>query len=645
MNSIRALPPLLTALLIQIAVLPAFGGQEVTLTTSEDFRKGNAEGLVSLTGNQITRTALSAGPLGAFNQGTALSTAQIYHSSVYHNGYVYTFGGGISTGPFLADVYVAPVSNGTVGSWSATQALPTPNRWHASVTCNGHVYVIGGVDVGPITTAEVRMATFNSDGTIASWTTTTALPSARYGHSAVAYNGCIFVIGGLDAGSALLADAIVARVNADGTLGDWTPTTSIPSARHSHGAAAANGFMYVAGGSSSFAPGVAQLTEVYVSAIGPDGTLGAWTTTTPLPTGRAKLSVAALGGHLYSFGGFDGSAYALPSSLEAAIAADGEIGAWSATQAIPITPGIYALGLVVVENSIITTGGYAYSTGSPLWRNEVLVTTPQPDSAYTAQLPPLLKGEYSRLVDLGSDRLVNGIEINGVAPSGGRVRLQYRLASTSNPVLGPETVVETFPLGTGVAVAGSARWIWLRLTLDDSARTDSPASFTASPTTVFDITIGGVASPDKPVGFSPSGQVAVATAGGGPVRFEWSTLTRNGLPVAGAKYDLEVSLDPAFLTTLHSLTNLAGTSTTLEMPLNPADEVYSWRVRGEDPLMPNAMSAWSDTLTFTVIVDDGVDHGSGDCSIAVGPSSPRVALAILGVLMFLGAGIRSRTRA
>jgi hypothetical protein len=638
MGNIAALPPFLVALLVSVTALPAFAWQEVTLTTTEDFKKGNPEGLVSLSGDQITRTALNAGPLGAFSQGTALPTAQIYHSSVYHNGFVYTFGGGISTGPFLADVNYAPVTNGAVGAWTATQALPTPNRWHASATCNGHVYIIGGVDAGPATTAEVRMATFNDDGSLGAWTTVTALPSARYGHSAVAYNGCIFVIGGLDGSSALLADAIVARVNADGTLGEWTATTSIPSARHSHGAAAANGFMYVAGGSASFTPGVAQLTEVYVSAIGADGTLGAWTTSTPLPSGRAKLSVVALGGHLYTFGGFDGSAYALPNVLTSAIAASGEIGAWSETQAIPISPGIYAMGIVVVEGSVITTGGYAYSTGSPLWRSEVLINTPQPDTANAAQLLPLLRGEYSRLVDLGSDRLVNGIEINGFAPSGGKVKLQYRLASTANPVLGPEQVVNSFPLGSGIVIPGSARWIWLRLTLDDSGRTDSPASITANPTSVSDITIGGLAGPDKPAALSPSGNVAVATDGGGPVFFEWSTLTRNGLPVADATYDVEVSLDATFQFTIHSLAGVAGTSASLEMALSPSGQSYSWRVRGHDPSIPNSVSAWSDVQTFTVSKDDHVDHGAGDCSISVGPTRPLLAFAILGLLTLLGAG-------
>jgi len=283
MSRIRSVSPLLFAFLLPVAALPAYGRQEVTFTTTADFQKGNPEGLVSVSGNQITRTALNAGPLGAFNQGTSLTSAQIYHSSVTYNGYVYTFGGGISTGPFLADVAYAPVTNGTVGSWNPTQSLPVANRWHASVAYNGYVYVLGGVDVGPTTSATVRMAAFNADGTLAAWTTTTALPSARYGHSAVVYNGRIFVIGGLDGASTLLADAIVAPINADGTLGSWTATTPIPSARHSHGAAAINGFMYVVGGSASFALNVAQLSDVYVSAIASNGTLGAWTAATSCP--------------------------------------------------------------------------------------------------------------------------------------------------------------------------------------------------------------------------------------------------------------------------------------------------------------------------------------------------------------------------
>jgi len=644
MTRIRALYPLLFAFLLPVAALPAQAGQEVVFTTTADFQKGNPEGLVSLSGNQISRTALSAGTLGAFTQSTALPAAQIYHSSVYYNGYVYTFGGGISTGPFLVDVNYAPVTNGTVGAWTATQPLPVANRWHASIACNGFVYVIGGVDVGPTTTAEIRMASLNADGTVGSWTTTTPLPSARYGHSAVFHNGNIYVIGGFDASSAILADAIVARVNADGTLGAWTATTPLPSGRHSHSSAAFNGFMYVAGGTTSFTPGAAQLNDVYVSAIAANGTLGAWTATTPLPTGRAKLSVAAVRGHLYAFGGFDGSAYAMPNSVVAPIAANGGIGAWAETQALPISPGMYAFGLVVVEGVVITTGGYAYSTGSPLWRNEVLTSAPEPDTANTAQLLPLLRGEYSHLVDLGVDRLVNGIGINGTAPSGGKVRLQYRLATSTNPVLGAEQVVDPFPLGSGIVVPGTARWVWLRITLDDRGRTDPLSTVTSNPTVVTDFTIGGIPAPDKPTGLAPSGEVAVPTDAGGPVRFEWSTLIRDGQQVAGAKYELEVSLDSTFQTTLHSLTNLGGTSTELEMALSESNKPYSWRVRGADPAFPTAFSEWSNPMTFSVRIDDLIDHGAGDCTIAVAPSRGSPALAILGLLVLFGAGRIRRGR-
>jgi hypothetical protein len=231
---------------------------------------------------------------------------------------------------------------------------------------------------------------------------------------------------------------------------------------------------------------------------------------------------------------------------------------------------------------------------------------------------------------------VNGIEINGLAPFGGKVKLQYRLATAANPVLGSEVVVNSFPLGTGIAIPGTARWVWVRLTLDDSGRTDPLASVTANPTYVSDFTIGGVMGPDKPSGISPSGTVSVTTDGGGPVFFEWSPLTQKGLPVAGAKYDLEVSLDSTFQATLHSLTGLVGTSTHLDIPLSPSNQKYSWRMRGENPSTPGSMSEWSDVMTFSVVKDDLIDHGAGDCSIAVGTSSGPLALAILGLVALLG---------
>ena len=70
---------------------------------------------------------------------------------------------------------------------------------------------------------EVQVAPINSDGTLGAFTATNPLPSTRQGSTSVAYNGYLYVIGGLD--SSHLDDVQVATINADGTLGAFAPTT------------------------------------------------------------------------------------------------------------------------------------------------------------------------------------------------------------------------------------------------------------------------------------------------------------------------------------------------------------------------------------------------------------------------------------
>ena len=628
---------LLCPLALPFAALAAEARQEINFTTTADFQKGNVEGLVRIDGDQITRAAMTAGTLGQYTAATSLPTGRCWHSSAYYNGYVYTLGGFPAPGTFDPTCYVAPVTNGVVGSWSTTTAMPVARRWHTSVAYNGYIYIITGTEAGtyPTGVTGVWVAPLNSDGTIGAWSTTTALPSARYGCGTVVYNGRLYVLGGSSNQSTFLNDVVWADINTDGTLGAWTTTTALTSARWDLSATAFNGFMYVAGGSSG-----GQLNDAFVAPINADGSLGTWTATTSLPTGRSRHTIWALGGYVYSLGGYDGSTVAINATIVAPIAANGSLGQWTPTTAIPITPGFYSFGLAIAQGTPIVTGGYAYSTGSPLVRNDAYTNTPTPDATNASQVIALLKGEYSILVDLGTDRLVKGIGINGNAPSGGKVRLQYRLGTGTNPVLGPETSIATFPVGTTIAVPGTARWVFVRMTLDDSQRSDGVASANATPTTITDFVVGKDPVPplDPPVAIHPVGDVSVGAPNGGIVTFEWTGATRQGLPIANPRYELQVADNAAFTNPVFSDATLKSPTAGVFLPTTDGAEVFVWRARGFDAAFPTAPpSDWTAVVVFRVIQDDNVDHGSGDCSIATSGAPGALLYAILGLLALLGA--------
>jgi opacity protein-like surface antigen len=74
--------------------------------------------------------------------------------------------------------------------------LPSTLYYHSAVVNNGYIYTTGGWIVAA-NTSTVQYAQINSNGTLGAWLTTTPLPRAVYGHSAVVYNGYIYATGGL----------------------------------------------------------------------------------------------------------------------------------------------------------------------------------------------------------------------------------------------------------------------------------------------------------------------------------------------------------------------------------------------------------------------------------------------------------------
>src|SRR5439155_1923549 len=111
---------------------------------------------------------------------------------------------------------------------------------------NGYFYVIGGANDGtPLN--DVQVAQASSNGTIGAWSPTTSFTTARYGHSSVVYGGHLYVIGGNN-GSVASADVQIAPIKSDGTLGTWTPTTALRVARNYHTSVVLDGYLYVAGG-------------------------------------------------------------------------------------------------------------------------------------------------------------------------------------------------------------------------------------------------------------------------------------------------------------------------------------------------------------------------------------------------------------
>lgn len=190
------------------------------------------------------------------------------------------------------------------------------------------------VDVG----ADAGLVSLQKQAVPASPVTTTPLPQPRYHHAVVAHNGTLYAIGGYDADGNASATVYHAPILPDGTVGAWATTTSLPAPRVGIAdmAFGYSGRVYVvAGADASFN----SLNTVLFAEQNADGTLGAWqeTTPVPLPNGRDDASVTVANGRVYLTGGEDNAASPTTDRgvYSAAIHADGTLGQWDITGAAP----------------------------------------------------------------------------------------------------------------------------------------------------------------------------------------------------------------------------------------------------------------------------------------------------------------------
>jgi N-acetylneuraminic acid mutarotase len=446
----------------------------------------------------------SNGTIGAWNTTANFSTARDALASVAYNGSIYVIGG--YGGSYLNDVQFAPMdASGTVGAWAATTGLTTARYLHASVACGGYLYVIGG-STGSSFLGDVQVAPMNADGTVGPWTATTSLSIPRFGHTSVAANGFLYVLGGNSSGG-LLNDVLYAPINSNGTLGAWSATTSFNTSRDTHASVAYGGYLYVIGGYS----GSGLLNDVQFAPMNSDGTVGAWSGTASFATARYLHTSVAYGGYLYVMGGCYTVSDFLNDVQFAPISATGTVGAWSATTSLDrarfghtsvatngflyVIGGNSAGGLLndvqsapIISNGAIGAWGSTTSFGTPsdthasvAYNGYLYLIAGYGGSGAVSDVQvvtlngPAARARYSKLLDVGSDQIVQSITFSNSGHKG-VTNLGYAVAPSSTALFGAPATVPDAASGTlytaGLGTCG--RWLWASFDLDDtqSATTD-----------------------------------------------------------------------------------------------------------------------------------------------------------------------------
>lgn len=330
---------------------PATVDPSVVVTSSSDFTSGNNEDNISFANGQINRGGLTGGSIGSWATGASLNTGREDPGTAMYNGRLYVLGGLASGATYLNTVEYSPInSDGTIGAWTNTAVLPLSVARLRAVAYNGYMYIAGGVDTNGVVYANVYSAPINTDGTLGTWTLLNAMTNAVYDGALVAYNGFLYNMGGTNGAGTQYNTTYYAAINANGTIGTWTPTNAFTTARDSMGVVAYNGFMYIAGGVS----GTTKLSNVQYASINSDGTLGTWRVTSGFTTGVASPGIVITNGYMYVIGGF--ATVGITNVQYAPVTADGTVGGWTDTTSL--TSSRFNQGTVAYNGYIYQIGGY-----------------------------------------------------------------------------------------------------------------------------------------------------------------------------------------------------------------------------------------------------------------------------------------------
>lgn len=191
--------------------------------------------------------------------------------------------GGATTSFLTKEVHVATVDPATPALGGATdpgQQLNNARSRSGVLFADGNLYVVGGRApvMGGLTSSVEAAKVDVASGALQAFGNQPALMNGGAEHkvflpSLAAANGYLFVAGGrISFSNAPTAVVLSAKINADGTLGAWQSVTNLPHALHDFAFVGFKGRLYVAGGVGA----TARSDEVFSATIAGDGTLGAW---------------------------------------------------------------------------------------------------------------------------------------------------------------------------------------------------------------------------------------------------------------------------------------------------------------------------------------------------------------------------------
>jgi N-acetylneuraminic acid mutarotase len=331
------------AALVGTVTLPAFGGVAlfahiVIDSAGTGYRLiATAPGLAS-----DTTGAFSVRGCDCWTTEPALPGGRVSLGAAAIGETVYAVGGLVYPNTTLSDLLAYDTHS---NAWSARAPLPTPGAGHTVVAIDNTLYVIGGGTGGLPPGGTGPTNAFRSYSPASNtWTTLPPLPTIRGSANAVVVHGIIYVLGGNRVDTIAAMGTVEAY---DPATGIWTTKAPMPTPRFSFGAGAVGNVIYTFGG-MTYNQVAMHTVEAY------DVTTNTWSSKAPLLTARAALGSGVLRGGVYALGGGDSTAVGVLPTVEAY---DPATNAWHYVATMP-SPRLF-FGVAVVKDLLYAMGGSA----------------------------------------------------------------------------------------------------------------------------------------------------------------------------------------------------------------------------------------------------------------------------------------------
>ena len=233
--------------------------------------------------------------------------------------------------------------------WTNVGNIPVNVGETSAVVTNGYVYVIGGYNSTNGWYNATYRAPINPDGSLGAWVHAGInLPTGLSSSQAIVVKNKVYLLGGLT--GSISAVIYMSTIGADGILSAFTNVGSLPQAMAHAQAFVTKSRIYLVAGDDS--GGVSTIT--YTAPINTDGTLGAWTTGPALPVAIYASQVAVTRSRVYLIAGHNGTTQ-VNTIYSAPIDSTGVVGAWTSAGTFPL--GVSGSLCAVFRNRVYMFGG------------------------------------------------------------------------------------------------------------------------------------------------------------------------------------------------------------------------------------------------------------------------------------------------